>query len=118
MAGVFQNIDLPSPQRPASVYPPPLVRVEDKLARGRGGWGVNILEDVRHSSVLYVCKYVVVRMQHTSVYLALRFPYLQLSTACTVCNHLTCSTFCKQSEVLLIHLVLKGNVKNSSNTFS
>ena len=44
------------PLRPASVYPPPLVR-ED--TRGRGGWGVNILEDVRHSSVLYVCKYFV-----------------------------------------------------------
>jgi hypothetical protein len=26
----------------------------------RGGGGVNILEDVRHSSVLYVCKYFVV----------------------------------------------------------
>jgi hypothetical protein len=35
------------------------VRGEDTLARRRGGWGVNILEDVRHSSVLYVCKYFV-----------------------------------------------------------
>jgi hypothetical protein len=59
MAGVFQNIDPPSPHRPASVYPPPLVRGEDTLARGRGGWGVNILEDGRHSSVLYVFKYFV-----------------------------------------------------------
>ncbi len=24
-----------------------------------GAWGVNILEDARHSSVLYVCKYFV-----------------------------------------------------------
>jgi hypothetical protein len=23
------------------------------------GWGVNILEDARHSSVLYICKYFV-----------------------------------------------------------
>jgi hypothetical protein len=36
-----------------------LVRGEDTLAGWRGGWGVNILEDVRHSSVLYVCKYFV-----------------------------------------------------------
>ncbi len=43
---------------PASVYPPPLERGEDTLVRGRGGW-VNILEDARHSSVLYICKYFV-----------------------------------------------------------
>ncbi len=51
MAGVFQNIEPPTP---------PLVRGEDTLAGRRGGWGVNALEDVRHSSVLYVCKYFVV----------------------------------------------------------
>jgi hypothetical protein len=59
MAGVFQNIDPPPPHLPVSVYPPPLVRGEDTLAGLRGGWGVNILEDVRHSSVVYVCKYFV-----------------------------------------------------------
>ncbi len=48
-----------TPHRPESVYPPLLVRGEDTLAGWRGGWGVNILEDVRHSSVLYVCKYFV-----------------------------------------------------------
>ncbi len=53
MAGVFQNIDPPPPS------PPSEVRGEDTLTRGRGGWGVNILEDARHSSVLYVCKYFV-----------------------------------------------------------
>jgi hypothetical protein len=53
MAGVFQNIG------PHPPHPPPLVRVEDTLARKRGVWRVNILEDVRHSSVLYVCKYFV-----------------------------------------------------------
>jgi hypothetical protein len=36
--------------------PPPLVRGEDALARGEGV-GVNILEDARHTSVLYICKY-------------------------------------------------------------
>jgi hypothetical protein len=45
MSGIFQNIDPHPPHRPASVYPPPLVRGEDTLAGWRGGWGVNILED-------------------------------------------------------------------------
>jgi hypothetical protein len=45
--------------RPASVYPPPSWRGEDTLAGWRGGWGVNILEDARHSSVLYICTYFV-----------------------------------------------------------
>ena len=60
MAGVFQNIDPPSPSPPGEcVLPPPLVRGEDTLARRRGGCGVNILEDVRHSSALYLSKYFV-----------------------------------------------------------
>ncbi len=44
------------PLRPASVYPPPLLRGEDTLAGWRGGWGVNILEDARHRivNVLYL----------------------------------------------------------------
>jgi hypothetical protein len=41
--------------------PPPLVRGEDTLAGWRGGRGVNILEDARHCSVLYICKYFVVQ---------------------------------------------------------
>jgi hypothetical protein len=45
MSGVFQSINPPPPHRPASVYPPPLVRGEDTLDGRRGGWGVNILED-------------------------------------------------------------------------
>ncbi len=53
----------PYPPLPlASVYPvlyipPALVRGEDTLAGWRKGWGVNILEDARHSSVLYICKF-------------------------------------------------------------
>jgi hypothetical protein len=62
MAGVFHNIDPPPPSPSGECVPPPLVRGEDTLARRRGGWGVNILEDVRHSSVLYVCKYFVVML--------------------------------------------------------
>jgi hypothetical protein len=49
MAGVFHNIDPPPPSPPGG---------EDTLAGWRGGWGVNILEDAKHSSVLYVCKYL------------------------------------------------------------
>ncbi len=54
MSGVVQNVDPPPP------HPPPLVRGEDTLAGWRGrGRGVNILEDARHSSVLYTYKYFV-----------------------------------------------------------
>ncbi len=63
MSGVFQNIeniDPHPPHRPANVPPPPLVRGEDTLAGWKGGgWGVNILEDARHCSVLYIRKYFV-----------------------------------------------------------
>ncbi len=55
MSIVFQNIDPPPPSPPGEcVPPPPLLREEDTLAEWRGGWGVNILEDARHSSVLYL----------------------------------------------------------------
>ncbi len=66
MAGAFQNIDPPSPLPPGECVPPAFGGGgEDTLAEWRGGWGVNILEDVRHSSVLYVCKYsVVLPFQH------------------------------------------------------
>jgi hypothetical protein len=40
------------PLRPASVYPPPLLRGEDRLDGRRGGWGVNILEDERNRIAL------------------------------------------------------------------
>jgi hypothetical protein len=36
-----------------------LVRGEDTLAGPRGGWAVHSLEDARHCSVLYLCKYLV-----------------------------------------------------------
>jgi hypothetical protein len=58
MSGVFQNIEPrpPSPPGECVVYPQLLVRGEDTLAGWRGGWGVTILEDARHSSVLDICK--------------------------------------------------------------
>ncbi len=60
MSGVFQNIEPPPPSSPGEcvVYPPPpppLVRGKDTLAGWTGGGGgVNILEDARHCSVLYI----------------------------------------------------------------
>jgi hypothetical protein len=59
MAGVFQTID---PHPPNRHHPPPAFGAGLGHTRwvemGVGG-GVNILEDARHSSVLYVCKYFV-----------------------------------------------------------
>ncbi len=54
MSGVFQNIDPPPPLPPGECVP----------AFGHTRWvergvGVNILEDARHCSVLYICKYFV-----------------------------------------------------------
>jgi hypothetical protein len=56
MSGVFQIID-PLTARPVCI-PPPLVLGENTLAGGEGV-GVNILEDARHCSVLYIRKYFV-----------------------------------------------------------
>ena len=47
MSGVFQNIDPPPPHHPGI------------HSLGGEGVGVNILEDARHSFVLYICKYFV-----------------------------------------------------------
>jgi hypothetical protein len=55
MSCVFQNIDPPPPSPPGDCVPPRLcLGGEDTLAGWRGGWGVNILEDAKHSSVLYL----------------------------------------------------------------
>jgi hypothetical protein len=54
MSGDFQNIDPPPPHRPASVYPPAFGT--GHTPGGEGGGGVNILEDARHCSVLYIRK--------------------------------------------------------------
>ncbi len=44
----------PTPSPPGECVPPPMVRGEDTLAGWRGGWWVNILEEARHSSALYL----------------------------------------------------------------
>ncbi len=60
MAGVFQNIDPPPPSPPGECVPPAFGAGEGHTRwLERGGCGHNILEDVRHSSVLYVRKYFV-----------------------------------------------------------
>ncbi len=52
MSCVFQNIDPPPPSPHDECVPPPLLRGKDTLAGWRGR--VNILEDARHSFVLYL----------------------------------------------------------------
>jgi hypothetical protein len=59
MAGVFKNIDPPTPLSARRVCPPRLWCGGRTHSLGGEGVGVNILEDVRHTSVLYVCKYFV-----------------------------------------------------------
>jgi hypothetical protein len=59
MSGVFQNIDPPPPHRPVSVYPSAFSAGGGHTRQGERGWGVNILEDARHCSVLNICKYFV-----------------------------------------------------------
>jgi hypothetical protein len=63
MSGVFQNIDPPPRRRPASVYPPAFGAGEGHTRWVERVWVVNILEDARHSSVLYICKYFVDKTQ-------------------------------------------------------
>jgi hypothetical protein len=55
MSGVFQNIDLPPPSQPGECVPA-FGAVGGHTRWLERGWGVNILEDARHSSVLYICK--------------------------------------------------------------
>jgi hypothetical protein len=58
MSGVFQNMN-PTPPSPPSVYPRLWFGGRTHSLGGEGGDGVNLLEDARHSSVLYICKYFV-----------------------------------------------------------
>ncbi len=74
MSCVFQNIDPPPPSPPGECVPPAVgrrVRGEDTLAVWRKGWGVNILEGARHSSVLYKCKYFVFSSNYVTCQLVL-----------------------------------------------
>jgi hypothetical protein len=59
MSGFFENIDPQDPSKSGTVYPPAFGAGVGHIRWLEGGWGVNILEDVRHSSILYICKYFV-----------------------------------------------------------
>jgi hypothetical protein len=61
MSGVFRNIDPPTPSPPGECVPPRLWCGGRTHSLGGEGVGVNSSEDVRHCSVLYICKYFVVR---------------------------------------------------------
>jgi hypothetical protein len=57
MSCVFQSIDPPPPSPPGECVPPPrlaFVAGGGHTRQVERGWGINILEDARHSSVLYL----------------------------------------------------------------
>jgi hypothetical protein len=65
MSGVFQNpkILTPPPHRPASVsFPRPWCGVRPHSLGGEVV-GINCSEDARHCSVLYICKYFMVKTE-------------------------------------------------------
>jgi hypothetical protein len=65
MSGVFQNIDPPPPSPPGECVP---FRTGGGHTRWvERGWGVNMLEDARHCSVLYIRKYFVLLCQRFNV---------------------------------------------------
>jgi hypothetical protein len=84
MSCVFQNIDLPPPP-PGECVPPALVAGEGQTRRVERGPGVNILEDARHSSVIYLYQilFVMDHFYHTSSSLQ-RFPLVTVSSSVNV----------------------------------
>jgi hypothetical protein len=66
MSGVFQNINpRPVPSPPGECVPPAFGRGGGHTRWVERGWGINILEDARHCSVLYTRKYFVIsRFKH------------------------------------------------------
>ncbi len=81
MSGVLQNIDPPPPHSPAKLYPPAFGAGGGHtrwVERGVGGGGVNILEDARHCSVLYIRKYFMVWIT-SDLLLINQFPLMPLS---------------------------------------
>jgi hypothetical protein len=60
MSGVFQKYWPPPPPSPLGVCVPPAFGAGGGHTRWvEKGWGVSILEDARHCSVLYICKHFV-----------------------------------------------------------
>ncbi len=63
MSGVFQNIDYTHPLTARRVCTSPAIGGGGGHTRWvERGWGVNILEDARHCSVLFICKYFVIHI--------------------------------------------------------
>ncbi len=56
----------PSPRRVCTPPPPPVGGGGPPPPGGRGGGGCNSLEDARHCSVFYICKYFVLYIQRES----------------------------------------------------
>jgi hypothetical protein len=59
MSGVFKILTPPTRHCPASVYPPAFGAGGGHTRWVERGWGLNILKDARHCSVLYIRKYFV-----------------------------------------------------------
>jgi hypothetical protein len=57
MSGVFRPT--PPPPAPGECVPPAFVAGRGHTRWVEWGVGVTVLEDARHSSVLYICKYFV-----------------------------------------------------------
>ncbi len=102
----------PPPHRPATVFtPPPLVRGEDTLDGVRGGGGSIILEDARHCSVFYICKYFVPRVLALLPGLgnAISMPKFHKKSerkmSLNVLNHLMLATNCSEYTVCKIYIL-------------
>jgi hypothetical protein len=63
MSGVFQNIDPPPPYCPRECVPPAFGAGGGHTRWVERGVGGQSLEDAKHSSVLYICKYFVTAPQ-------------------------------------------------------
>ena len=59
MSGVFQNVDPPTPSLLGECVPPAFGSGGGHTPWVERGWGINILEDGRQCSVLYIRKYFV-----------------------------------------------------------
>jgi hypothetical protein len=81
------------------VCPPPRTKGGGVYSRRAvRGWGVNILEDARHCSVLSICKYFVLYIQRES-----KRSYLQvLFSKMVVLCRLTSASL-KEKKIFLIH---------------
>jgi hypothetical protein len=88
MSRVFQNID-PSP--PGECVPPFAL-----LGGEGGGGGGNILEDARHSSVLYICEYFVIPPQKKAIFVG------EFAQKCLGPERLAPCNTCRRKEIITV----------------